>query len=546
VFLLAIWIDPSQPSRNHAEAYAVLSFYLLGSALYLLLTWRDWSLEFRLGAIAHSVDVAVFGVMVFLTEGYTSPFFTFSVFIMLSATIKWGWRETAYTAATLILLFFLGGWAAIAWGGADLEVMRLLIRGTYLIVLSLVLIWFGINQRQMYLRSFHAFKPGAGWSPAELPIRPALEYAAKRTRAARVAFAWWDKEEPWVELVILEGGVTTQERHGPESFGDLIDPALEGCVFLFDLSHHRVALKHSDGTNALTTMPNAVDRRFLDRVGSGKGLVVPIDTDSHQGMIFAFDLPGMCIDDLSTGEHIGEEISAALRYAFAVGLSEEASAARTRLSFARDLHDSVIQLLAGTSFRLEGIKRSAEAGRDIALEATTLQQELAAEQRDLRTFINRIREGRPRASSPVLAEKMRELLDRLGKQWGVECVLVRCPENLSVAPALEHGVQQLVREGVANAVRHGKAGRISISLDSGTTGLSLIVADNGSGFPVKPAEENGALRKPWSLNERVHEMGGMLSLYSSPSGTRITISLPFDLSQQAGIRQGSLGAPVGS
>ena len=528
VFLLAIWIDPTQPSRYAEEAYAILTAYLLAAAFYLAITWNDWWLENRLAASAHGIDIALFGVMVFMTEGYTSPFFTFFVFIVLSATIKWGWRETAISASIVILLFFLGGWAAMTLGGAELEVMRFLIRGTYLIVLSAVLIWFGINQQSMYLRRLGAFEAGNGNNPAELPIRESLKYTASRTGAKRVAFAWWDNEEPWIDFAIWEQDRFSHERFGPGIFGEPVDLQLAEHAFIFDAARGRVLIRRNAEVQRMVEIKHPVDEELLRRLGASTGLAIPVASDGHAGRIFATAIPGLCTDDLAIAEKIGEEISAALHQATTVEVSEEAAATRTRLSFARDLHDSVIQLLAGTSFRLEGIRKSAASGRTVDAEVDTLQQELSTEQKELRSFIKQLREGVARKASPGLCESLRGLLDRMARQWSATCELIRCPEALKVPAQLEHDVHQLVREGIANAVRHGKATHISISLDSGETGLSLIIADNGSGFSVQhPNGEDGTARKPWSLNERVRELGGSLALYSSPKGSRITISLPF-------------------
>ena len=528
VFLLAIWVDPTQPSRHAEEAYAVLTAYGLAAAFYLAITWNDWWLEHRLAAWAHGTDIVLFAAMVFLTEGYTSPFFTFFVFIVLSATIKWGWRETAISAGIVILLFYLAGWAAMALGGAQLEVMRFLIRGTYLIVLSAVLIWFGINQESMYLRRLGAFEAADGDNPAELPIRQALEYTAARTGAARVAFAWWDNEEPWIDLAILEQDGFSHDRHGPGTFAVPVDPRLSGCTFIFDAVRGRALIRSDGEVQRMLKIERPVDRDLLRRLGSCSGLAIPVASDGHAGIILATGIPGLCTDDLTTGEKIGEEISAALQRATTVEMSEEAAATRTRLSFARDLHDSVIQLLAGTSFRLEGIRKSAAVGRNVDPEIDSLQRELSIEQRDLRAFITQLRGGTARTSSPELCETLRGLLDRMARQWSATCELLRCPDSLTVPAQLEHDLHQLVREGIANAVRHGKATHISISVDAGDTGLSLIVADNGSGFSLQhPNGADGIVRKPWSLNERVRELGGSLALYSSPKGSRITISLPF-------------------
>jgi signal transduction histidine kinase len=209
-----------------------------------------------------------------------------------------------------------------------------------------------------------------------------------------------------------------------------------------------------------------------------------------------------------------------------VRVSEEAAAARTRLSFARDVHDSVFQLLAGTNFRLEAIRKGAAAGLDVETEIYALQHELSAEQRELRRFIDQLRDGPEGKASPAMCDTLGELLERLARRWNAECELVRCPKNLKLPPQLEHHVCQLVREGVANAVRHGKARKVSISADTGETGLSLIVADDGSGFVVG-GEDDGRTKKPWSLNDRVRELGGSLTLYSSAKGSRITISIPW-------------------
>ena len=51
--------------------------------------------------------------MVLLTEGYTSPFFIFFMFLLLSAAIRWGWRETALTAVLVTVLYLIVGLIAV-------------------------------------------------------------------------------------------------------------------------------------------------------------------------------------------------------------------------------------------------------------------------------------------------------------------------------------------------------------------------------------------------------------------------------------------------
>jgi signal transduction histidine kinase len=340
-------------------------------------------------------------------------------------------------------------------------------------------------------------------------------------------FVLWDEEEPWAELSVFDGSFV-RERKAPDAMEPVVDPELDGCVFIFDEQQGRALRRINSGDDErVSGIKHPVHPEIAARGGSAEGIAIPIRPGRYGGYIFAFDIPGLCTDDLAAAERLSEEISSALHRAAAVSISEESATTRTRLSFARDLHDSVMQLLAGTSYRLEGIRKSAAVGRDIAHEVDALQHELSIEQRELRSLIKQLREGAQRAQSKGMCETLRELLDRLARQWCVRCELVRCPEALKLPPQLEHDVCQLVREGVANAVRHGKATHVSISADAGETGLSLIVADDGTGFVVQQ-ESGGAAEKPWSLNERVRELGGSLSLYSGVNGSRITISIPWE------------------
>ena len=93
VFLFAVWIDPTHPAQAEVATYTVLSAYVAAAVLLTLLTWDNWWLDGKLAAGAHAVDIAAFTLLVLATDGYTSPFFVFFVFLILSAAIRWGWRS---------------------------------------------------------------------------------------------------------------------------------------------------------------------------------------------------------------------------------------------------------------------------------------------------------------------------------------------------------------------------------------------------------------------------------------------------------------------
>ena len=522
-------MDPNQPTRFEAQAYAILTFYLVFCVLYAAITWDNWWRENRYFALAHVVDICVFAVMVFITDGYTSPFFTFFAFVLLSSTIRWSWRQTAVTAAAVIVLFMVASVAAFGRDGDLIETTRVLYRTAYLFVLSVCLVWFGVNQRGNHVRDGGRVEPLDKVNGGAPPLRAMLEYARARARAKRALLVISDREEPWIELATLDGSDLSVERTG--SADPIVLPtALDGKVFLFDLHRRRALVRDRDRAVQSSLRDDLVSPQLAQKLRSKQGLAVGFQTETHAGVMFLMNVPGLCADDLDVGADIQQALSEVVERSAAVNASEAAAATRTRLALARDLHDSVVQLLAGTAFRLEGVRRSVESGRDATPDIVQLQQELSTEQRELRAFIGQLRGNERLLRSPGVRGGLQALLERQRRQWGVEVELVQCPESLTLPASLDQALHQLVREGVANAVRHGKATYVSISVNSGRTGVSLVIADNGRGFSVKPdaAGEPGAKIKPWSLNERVQALNGHLSLYSSPEGSRIIISLPFE------------------
>jgi len=90
---------------------------------------------------------------------------------------------------------------------------------------------------------------------------------------------------------------------------------------------------------------------------------------------------------------------------------------------------------------------------------------------------------------------------------------------------------RITQEALSNAVRHGKARRIEVVLDSSPQGRRLAIEDNGQGFdPLqKPAGAGVGLRL---MQYRAAMIGGNLSIESQPQGgTRVECVFPFSLSK---------------
>jgi signal transduction histidine kinase len=531
VFLLAIWLDPSQPTRAPMATYSLLAAYMVLAAWHFAATWNNSWLDWRLAVPTHAFDILMFALLVFLTDGYTSPFFTHFIFIILAATIRWGWLETALTALTGILLFFGSGLVALYLADGHLEIQRLVMRVSYLLVLSMILIWIGMNQRPLRSRRLTlAAELRSGNGAPALPLRAILEFVQSSIGARRVLFFWAETEEPWLNVADLTNGSLKQQRFGPETSSSPVSEELADCPFLFNLRSQKALISPTRSGRRIVPLRNGINLQFAEQLHLQEGLVLPVATADYEGYVFALEVPGLCADDLAIGYDVARQISITLERIAMLRQSEESAEARTRLSLARDIHDGVVQLLAGTSFRLEGILRSSLAGREIEPEIRQLQEELSREQRELREFITRLRGAKASARRADICAGLEELAERLRRQWGVECRLATPQRTIEAPLPLEHDLHQLVREAVANAVRHGSAGTIELSVAADEEGIHLTVADDGSGFTVQQGRDDSiplsGAAGPWSLNERVKSMGGSLGVFSSARGSRVTITLP--------------------
>ena len=96
--------------------------------------------------------------------------------------------------------------------------------------------------------------------------------------------------------------------------------------------------------------------------------------------------------------------------------------------------------------------------------------------------------------------------------------------GLQAPDAVHDALTRIVREAVGNAIRHGDASSVTITL-AGSDGVRLTVEDDGKGLP--PGEPNGHGFGLISMRERAEALGGTLEL--SPGregGVRLEVQLP--------------------
>jgi len=189
-----------------------------------------------------------------------------------------------------------------------------------------------------------------------------------------------------------------------------------------------------------------------------------------------------------------------------------------RRRIARDLHDGVVQDLAGTTFELAALQRSSSGTT-----ATTLDDATGRLRQALRSLRSLLVEIHPPDLGPAgLASALEDLTAP------VHAAGIRTEVSVSGAESLDDDTVRLVwrvaQETVRNAQRHAHAGRVDIVVDAGRPDL-LRVTDDGRGFDPGhlPRADSLGLRALASL---VAEAGGRLDVRSAPGeGTTVVLEM---------------------
>ena len=89
---------------------------------------------------------------------------------------------------------------------------------------------------------------------------------------------------------------------------------------------------------------------------------------------------------------------------------------------------------------------------------------------------------------------------------------------------VEHALLRITQEACANAVRHGDARNLSVSLTRQPGYAELAVRDDGTGFDPAAGTPGSGLAH---IRDRVAELGGTAAIDSAPGcGTSVTVRVP--------------------
>jgi signal transduction histidine kinase len=200
-----------------------------------------------------------------------------------------------------------------------------------------------------------------------------------------------------------------------------------------------------------------------------------------------------------------------------------------RRRLARDLHDSLGQILSAIKMNLSYLARDTspldERGRNAVTESRELIDSCIKEVRTLSHLLHP-----PMLDEVGLLPAIRWFVTGFSQRSGID-VKLDLPATLQRFPIeLEIAIFRVVQEGLTNVHRHSGSPTAIVSLGVEDSQVHLKVIDHGRGIPsqalaARQEDSSIGIGLP-GMRERTRQLGGKMEIDSSGEGTAIHVTLP--------------------
>jgi two-component system sensor histidine kinase UhpB len=188
-----------------------------------------------------------------------------------------------------------------------------------------------------------------------------------------------------------------------------------------------------------------------------------------------------------------------------------------RAALARDLHDEIgpylfaINVDASTIARLAADKQVPEIAPLVSL----VQQGVAHMQEQVKATLGRLRPG------GLTEFGLKQVIEHLIAFWHSRHPMIEFEVSVTIEPdesrsrdIIDETLYRVVQEGVSNAVRHGEASRITVTVapDEGRGHIVASIVDNGRGLTAANSNCGAPGFGLLGMRERVAALGGLLTI----------------------------------
>jgi signal transduction histidine kinase len=234
------------------------------------------------------------------------------------------------------------------------------------------------------------------------------------------------------------------------------------------------------------------------------------------------------IEDITLFMTIADQIGGLVERARLLRLARQAAVIEERQRLARELHDSVTQLLySQVLFAGAGLKVMRQNNLPLAAQhLERLNQAALQALKEMRLLVYQLHPSD--TLDEGLARALERRLEAVEKRTGINIHLdipVVNGVELNLDDAAEMALYRIAEEALNNMLKHAEASEVHVKLSAQGEWIVMEIVDNGCGFdPLSQAGRGGMGLV--NMRERAAALGGTCEWISAPGmGTRVVVKI---------------------
>jgi signal transduction histidine kinase len=197
-----------------------------------------------------------------------------------------------------------------------------------------------------------------------------------------------------------------------------------------------------------------------------------------------------------------------------------------RRRIARELHDSVGQLLAAVSINSASVEAEAAKLSPVAARALSENAGLVGEiNKEIRTISHLLHP--PLLDEAGLTSALSWYIRGFSERSNIKVAVDIPPDFFRPPEEMEIAIFRIVQESLTNIHRHSGSMQASVRLAHIGDRVVVEIKDSGKGMSSRPEmrarREGVGIR---GMRERIRQLGGVLEIRSDSSGTTVEVTLP--------------------
>ncbi|MEK3922872.1 GAF domain-containing sensor histidine kinase [Paenibacillus sp. FSL K6-2393] len=265
----------------------------------------------------------------------------------------------------------------------------------------------------------------------------------------------------------------------------------------------------------------------MNSIASGIAAPLPYHTPGETGiLVIGIGTSGPAQADREVLEAVAEHIAASWESLKLAENRRELARLEERNRLARDLHDSVNQILFSLSLTAKGAESMLSGSEQLHPAAEAMKDIRALSQEALKEMRALIMQLRPAGLEAGLLHALQEY----GTSQGLQVVMNRTGTR-SLPRNIEEALWRIGQEALNNVRKHADVSSAEVTLKLSDHEVVFTVTDQGKGGANRPKVSSGSSLGLSIMKERAQSLGGSLEIVSSPrKGTTVTavIPLPFE------------------